>query len=266
MSLSGASEGYNKISGYDRNIDSIGKNKISTISLATAPIINTTVAGLISDEKEIILQCNNLSIFTPDGLRTLLGGFDLTRILSDNATDIDQCVGGVNFEIFKGERVLVSGPSGCGKSSLLRAISGLWELGGGKITWNIDICDTSISGGVVKTKNELPDGVFFLPQKPYNLLGSLRQQIAYPGIYPGDDDGGVVEAAVANVFEGISFPDGFTDIRNPLQSTLSVDSGEISYEILDLDAKLLNILQKVRLDNLASRMGSGDERLGQFFK
>jgi ABC-type uncharacterized transport system fused permease/ATPase subunit len=261
MSLSSASEGYDKISGYDRNVDSIGNKKFSTIGLVTAPIRNTIATGLIGDGKAIILQCNNLSIFTPDGLRTLLGGFDLSRILSDNPTDTDQRVYGVNFEIFKGDRVLVSGPSGCGKSSLLRAIFGLWELGGGTITWNIDVSDTSISGGLIKTKSELPDGVFFLPQKPYNLLGSLRQQIAYPGIFPGDDDEGVVEAAVANVFEGISFPHGFTDLRNPLQSS-TVDSGENFHEILDLDAKLLDILQKVRLDDLASRMGFGDERLG----
>jgi ABC-type uncharacterized transport system fused permease/ATPase subunit len=67
------------------------------------------------------------------------------------------------------------------RTDICRAISGLWELGCGKITWNIDISDSN--GGDNNQKNEVPDGVFFLPQKPYNLLGSLRQQIAYPGMY-----------------------------------------------------------------------------------
>jgi ABC-type uncharacterized transport system fused permease/ATPase subunit len=63
---------------------------------------------------------------------------------------------------------------------IYRAISGLWELGAGSITWNIDI--SNFVGGDNNAKHEVPDGVFFLPQKPYNLLGSLRQQIAYPGM------------------------------------------------------------------------------------
>jgi hypothetical protein len=39
--------------------------------------IYISYSGLIekkSDERKIILQCESLSIFTPDGLRTLLGG------------------------------------------------------------------------------------------------------------------------------------------------------------------------------------------------
>ena len=106
---------------------------------------------------------------------------------------------GVNFSIWEGDRVLVTGPSGTGKSSLLRAISGLWELGSGRIVWNTGKTPTSLT--TTSTSNNdgsssapaavlvpasgcanmnAPEGVFFLPQKPYNLLGSLRQQIAYP--------------------------------------------------------------------------------------
>ena len=49
-----------------------------------------------------------------------------------------------------------------GKSSLLRAVAGLWTQGGGTV--------------------ERPplDAVFFLPQRPYMFLGSLRDQLLYP--------------------------------------------------------------------------------------
>ena len=108
---------------------------------------------------------------------------------------------GVNFSIWEGDRVLVTGPSGTGKSSLLRAISGLWELGSGRIVWNTGKTPATISTTTTSNNNNdgsasapaavmvpasgcanmnAPEGVFFLPQKPYNLLGSLRQQIAYP--------------------------------------------------------------------------------------
>lgn len=58
-----------------------------------------------------------------------------------------------------GESLLIVGPSGCGKSSLLRALAGLWSEGSGVA--------------------QLPPS-FFLPQKPFMPLGSLRQQLLFP--------------------------------------------------------------------------------------
>ncbi len=68
----------------------------------------------------------------------------------------------LNVSIGKNDRLLVVGPSGCGKTSLLRMISGLWQPENGSIE-----------------RPETGD-LLFIPQKPYMLLGSLREQLCYP--------------------------------------------------------------------------------------
>ncbi|XP_068325402.1 ABC transporter D family member 2, chloroplastic-like [Pyrus communis] len=104
----------------------------------------------------------------------------------------------LSLVINKNEHLLVTGPSGSGKTSLLRAMCGLWSTGKGKIIFYVkDVEDNqpSISSGVValevdtgsdkygelgRPSNRNYEGIFFLPQKPYMVLGTLRQQLLYP--------------------------------------------------------------------------------------
>jgi len=68
----------------------------------------------------------------------------------------------LNLSIGQDQRLLVVGPSGCGKTSFLRLISGLWSPEAGSV-------------------QRPPEGeLLFIPQKPYMLLGSLREQLCYP--------------------------------------------------------------------------------------
>jgi putative ATP-binding cassette transporter len=59
-----------------------------------------------------------------------------------------------------GHSVVITGRSGSGKSTLFRALSGIWPYARGSF--------------------EVPKNTFFLPQKPYIPLGTLRYVITYP--------------------------------------------------------------------------------------
>mmetsp|Transcript_7660 Transcript_7660/g.28701 ORF Transcript_7660/g.28701 Transcript_7660/m.28701 type:complete len:715 (-) Transcript_7660:99-2243(-) len=68
----------------------------------------------------------------------------------------------LNMRVEALKNVMVTGPNGCGKSSLFRVISELWPLHCGVMT---------------KPPSE---ELIFLPQKPYQSFGTLRDQITYP--------------------------------------------------------------------------------------
>ncbi|XP_047264110.1 ABC transporter D family member 2, chloroplastic isoform X2 [Capsicum annuum] len=109
----------------------------------------------------------------------------------------------LSFEIFEKDHLLVTGPSGSGKTSLLRAVAGLWSFGNGAITvyvragGDLDIPHSAdVVSHQVASINETvgnstgrrnSEGVIFLPQKPYMVLGTLRQQLLYP-IWTEDPD------------------------------------------------------------------------------
>ncbi|XP_041823698.1 ATP-binding cassette sub-family D member 3a isoform X2 [Melanotaenia boesemani] len=85
--------------------------------------------------------------------------FDHTPLVTPNG---DMLIKDLTFEVKSGTNVLVCGPNGCGKSSLFRVLGELWPLFGGHLT-----------------KPERGK-LFYVPQRPYMTLGSLRDQVIYP--------------------------------------------------------------------------------------
>ena len=175
-------------------------NNIELIRLS--PGTTTASNGYRTPSSYPLISLDHLDLSTPDRKRILIR--DLT------------------MEIHEGENLLIVGNSGAGKSSLLRAIAGLWTAGKGSITRPAD------------------EDVYFLPQRPYCTMGSLKDQLLYPSLEKtndGDDD-----------------DDGDDDTES---NTKTSRSHHVLKDYLS-DQDLLNILEQVDLGELASRSGDGD--------
>jgi len=109
---------------------------------ATLPSSPHDAIQLIPNPSHSVLSLQNLTVLTPDRKRRLVSSLSLSLPPRKN--------------------LLVVGNSGCGKSSLLRAVAGLWNAGSGNIA--------------------RPEDTNFLPQQPYCVLGTLRDQVLYPTV------------------------------------------------------------------------------------
>lgn len=118
-----------------------GIDRLHSFGRALAPS-TATPAEQITSTPSPELSLHQVTLPTPERSRILIRELSL-RVPAD-------------------EGLLIRGPSGCGKSSLLRAIAGLWQTGSGTIS------------------RPGREQVLFLPQKPYMVAGTLREQLLYP--------------------------------------------------------------------------------------
>ena len=101
------------------------------------------------------------------------------------------------FVIKRRQSLLIMGASGTGKSSVLRTIAGLWYGGSGLL------------------ERPALNDLMFLPQRPYMVEGSLRDQLLYPHPLHGvsDDE---LRAAV----EQVNLADVFARVEGDLERVL----------------------------------------------
>ncbi|KAL9669098.1 hypothetical protein QQ045_006639 [Rhodiola kirilowii] len=77
----------------------------------------------------------------------------------------------LTFDIDQKKSLLVTGPNGSGKSSIFRVLRGLWPIASGTFVRPSQSVDEKAEAGC---------GIFYIPQKPYTCLGTLRDQVIYP--------------------------------------------------------------------------------------
>lgn len=81
---------------------------------------------------------------------------DVTVKLPDGSALLDHA----DLAFTAGHSVVITGRTGSGKSTLFRVLAGIWPFGHGEVS--------------------VPPRTFFLPQRPYIPLGTLRHVITYP--------------------------------------------------------------------------------------
>jgi vitamin B12/bleomycin/antimicrobial peptide transport system ATP-binding/permease protein len=185
-------------------------------SVSSSPLITDPLVVDPIDRSH--LELIDITIQTPDRQRTLIED--------------------LSFKSIPGEGLLVRGPSGCGKSSLLRTIVGLWTAGSGELI------------------RPPLDQMFFVPQRPYMVLGTLRDQLLYPQMDTRIDD-----IQLAQILIQVNLPDlvcqhGGFDTEQNWSQVLSL--GE--QQRLIFARMLLNQPRYAILDEATSALDTENER------
>lgn len=119
-------------------------------------------------------------------MRDNLIRFDKVPLVTPNG---DVLLRELSFEVKSGQNVIVCGPNGCGKSSLFRTLGELWPLFGGVLT------------------KPHRSKLFYVPQRPYMTLGTLRDQIIYPDTVADMKKKGVTDTDLLEFLDQVQMSD-----------------------------------------------------------
>ena len=159
------------------------ENLVETVR-GTSQFLETSNNNTIEIEKDDRVEFKKLTVKTPNLQQTLVEDLSL--------------------KLATGQGLLVVGPSGCGKSSLLRALAGLWSKG---------------EGAIVRPSLE---EILFLPQRPYMILGTLRDQLLYPHTDAQTEDEKLKEVLKRVNLADLSDRFGGFDVEKDWTSVLSM--------------------------------------------
>lgn len=131
--------------------------------------------------------------------------FEKVPIVAPNG---DVLVRELTFHVRPGMHLLIVGPNGSGKSSLFRILGGLWPVFGGIVS---------------KPDNK---AVFYIPQRPYLTLGTLRDQVIYPDTHADMKKKGVTDDQLVEMLEivqigGIVEREGGFDVEKDWKDCLA---------------------------------------------
>jgi putative ATP-binding cassette transporter len=129
------------------------------------------------DETSTKVKLDKLTVLTPDGGKLLAK--DLT------------------FELRPNQSLIIMGASGTGKSSIMRTIAGLWPCGPGAL------------------ERPALHHLMFLPQRPYMVPGTLRDQLRYP-----EHGRGAGDQEILKVMENVNLSDVLARVDGDLDRVI----------------------------------------------
>lgn len=203
-----------------------GVERLSTFAEAMAPD-KAAEPGIRTREADRF-ALDRMTLLTPDRSRTL--------------------VSDVTVQLGRGGNLAIVGQSGVGKSSVLRAIAGLWTQGAGTVQ-----------------RPPLAQ-IFFLPQKPYMLLGTLRDQLLYPRLGRDVREDELRRALAAMSLEDLPERVGGLDVELDWADVLSLGEQQRlafarllinrpAYAVLDEATSALDVANEANLYRRLREMG-----------